>query len=184
MIPKSRPIGLAMVLLMLCGLGGYFTRTKEPVYQGKTLTAWIVQYHRYSNAHSEEALQEFKPKVVEAEKAIRAIGTNAIPFLLQKLTAKNSRPIMAMNELLDRQSLISFRFSDAQWERTWAYEGFEALGEAGRPACPELFELLNDPNPQVRYLALEILQTYKLGPPSIISPLFDPITLPPPKTRH
>jgi hypothetical protein len=185
-IPKRQGLGLILVLWMLGALAVVcFTRRNEPSYQGKTLTAWIDQYRTYSQADTVEAWKEFEPKVLEAEKAIGNISTNGIPFLLKKLTTPESRFNDFMNRFLNRQSFLPFRFRDAELERRRAVEGFRALGEVGRPACPELAKLLHDPNPQVRFSASVILFTYQQGPPHLsTTPLFDPIAVPPPKPSH
>jgi HEAT repeat protein len=49
------------------------TRTPEPRYKGQSLSDWL---HNYDHAHTQTQEQE-------AKQAIREIGTNAVPFLLQ-----------------------------------------------------------------------------------------------------
>ncbi|MBI3850319.1 MAG: hypothetical protein HY298_08530 [Verrucomicrobia bacterium] len=57
-----------------------FLRQREPKYQGKTLTAWLKV-----GGHGEGL--EDKPAI----EAVRKMGTNAIPFLLDMVRAKDSR---------------------------------------------------------------------------------------------
>lgn len=57
---------------------------KEPVYQGKPLTQWIVEAHDVGIFEQTE----------ETDAAMRAMGTNAVPFLLKEFT----RPIYGWRE--------------------------------------------------------------------------------------
>src|SRR5262245_52337592 len=61
----------------LAWLGG----PKEPVYQGKTLTQWI-------NGANDVGIFE---QTEEMNAAMRAFGTNAVPFLLKEFTRPISR---------------------------------------------------------------------------------------------
>lgn len=151
-------MGIVAGLLVVAGVVVYLSRPKEPEHAGRTLSSWIDQYRLYSQTHSVEALMKYRPKVVEAEKAIRSIGTNGIPVLLKKLKAPDAPYKTSLNNFLDRQSLIGFRFTEAQQERSRADYGFEVLGAAGAPAIPRLQELAASTNLQVRNTAVYILE--------------------------
>ncbi len=77
----------------------------------------------------------------DAKKAIRAVGTNALPSLL---------------------SLASSRGETEATCRQLARAGFEALGSDAAPAVPALTGLLDDPSPQVRSVAVRCLEA--VGP--------------------
>src|SRR5216117_1885461 len=62
--------------------------TREPVYQGKSLSAWLDQHTRngeilYANPPPGYDIERVKRAraQAEAEIAIKHIGTNALPFL-------------------------------------------------------------------------------------------------------
>src|SRR5687768_4099672 len=79
----------SLTLLLMAILGGvmwvlFASVTREPVYEGKTLSEWLenqgIDYERLGGYH------EGWPA---AKKAIEQIGTNGIPTLLRMLTAKD-----------------------------------------------------------------------------------------------
>ena len=55
-------------------------RSREPEYQGKRLSAWFKQYYRTGQRYD----QSSKDQHEQAAQAFRAIGTNAVPFLLNE----------------------------------------------------------------------------------------------------
>jgi hypothetical protein len=121
------PIHLVILLTAILGGTGCGTnkpRFKEPSYQGKPLTAWLRDYEMFQFANDTSG--EWSPpwtaedrKVREhAVQAVRQLGTNAIPVLLEMMTDNNG----------DYGRL--------------AISGFRALGAAGRPAVPTLVKSL------------------------------------------
>src|SRR5438105_4144137 len=86
---------------------------REPSYQGKSLSAWIVPFCRQTKtgwdapggpAHFEE-LQPVR-------KAVSAIGTNALPFLVASLNHRESGIHRTARQLLDKQPVAAFRLAD------------------------------------------------------------------------
>ena len=121
---------------------------REPVYRGKRLGDWVAQYGtNYWSAPNGELAKE-------AESAIRQIGTNAIPFYLRMLTAKESTLKLTLLAIIPR------RWQDRSWRHTvdghrqwWAY-GLIALGSDAKLAVPSLIALLNETNASVRCTAV------------------------------
>jgi hypothetical protein len=68
-------------------------RSSEPRYQGKSLSAWLVDFD-FESAHSPE----------KAKQAVRTIGTNSFPSLRKMLQSKDPIWTKAVIELDDRQS--------------------------------------------------------------------------------
>jgi hypothetical protein len=66
-------VALALILIAVALLS---SRTTEPPFQGKGLGAWLIEI---MNAGSD---REAEP----AKNAVRQIGTNAVPYLLQRLS--------------------------------------------------------------------------------------------------
>ena len=92
---------------------------KEPVYQGKSLSSWVDrvgQIERYNGAPE------------DAVAAIRAIGSNAVPFLLEWMPHPGAeKPVEGFPDWSDVEI--------AWW----------ALGTKGEAAIPELARIINRP---------------------------------------
>jgi hypothetical protein len=93
---------------------------RDPIYAGKSLSSWIDEIHYQ---HLRALMNTNRPGVC----ALRAIGTNAIPWLLCEIT--NQSPPDAATEL-------------RYLHQTRAKTGFWALGEIAAPAVPKLLELV------------------------------------------
>ena len=125
---------------------------KELTYQGKKLSTWLVEgSDAYRNVQTRLAVEH------ATEQAMKAVGTNAIPTLLQWLKSSPTPVREKLNKLLDRENFISYRFHTA-WDKQWlAQYGFELLGKDAMPAVPELTRLLNSLNSEQRSCAMECL---------------------------
>jgi HEAT repeat protein len=126
-------IGLLIVLL---------TRDTEPRYQGKSLSHWVdlaLEPGQKSTAKNRAAARE----------AIKSIGTNAIPTLMQWLQQDTEESWMtsqlkALLENFPINSLREWSRKPIHTRRVDAANAFLVLGEAGRPAIPELKKILYD----------------------------------------
>ena len=114
-------------------------REREPVYAGKSLRAWLREAR-----HS--------PRSVAAERAVRRIGTNAIPTLLEMLCEKDSSEPNKLESLWLRYisshtSLPTwFRFPGWYWvlyenREALATRGFTILGADAQQAVPALMQI-------------------------------------------
>jgi len=85
---------LAIILsAFLAGAGCSTLPTREPRYQGRSLTYWLNDYARTQFANDPEPwtpawTDEDRAVRARAESAVRQIGTNALPFLLKMVTSK------------------------------------------------------------------------------------------------
>lgn len=140
---------IAVFSLLVLGVGLLLPiRTGEPSYQGKRLTSWLQQYSTNHFVHRGNAADK------EAEYAIRQIGTNAIPTLLN-LFRSDSPLLRKLAQKLPAG--VSSRFYVDDHLRLASY-GFVALGTNGQPALADLIELSRQTDHDVRYRA-----TYSLG---------------------
>jgi hypothetical protein len=148
---------MAVVVVALAAL-----RSRQPHYAGRPLAYWIFQCD----------------DDLEAEKAVRAIGTNALPFLVDWVTRR--RPpwkenlCQAISKVcggLDHGILGGFYRREEI--RAWnARRGFATLGEIARPAVPELTRRLQDPKFEVWYSAMQALgRVGKVGVPPLAEAL-------------
>jgi hypothetical protein len=74
-------------------------------------------------------------------KAIRAMGTNALPVLVWMMKAQDSPLKLKLRALLQRQSLIRVPYTEAGDLHVQAAFGLCALGTNANPAVPALMDL-------------------------------------------
>lgn len=117
--------GLVLILTVLL-------RPREPSYQGKSLSSWLEQVDYGQPADRREA----------ARRAIRAMGTNALPWILREFDERGSI-FAGFNPVLRKLSggRLWFPTHDTNVRRaTW---GIWALGGLAKPAIPELLGMLD-----------------------------------------
>lgn len=147
-------VGGSLIVLLLWVVA----RDREPRWHGKRLSDWAAQYGTNHWAFRSTGAD------LEAEKAIRDIGTNAIPFLLKQLSARESEILRKLRTHLPAQwakaSILRDRSTEVR--RTAAY-GVAALGRNAAEAVPALCAIeTNHPEVDGRYTAVFALRT--LGP--------------------
>ena len=113
--------------------GVHIVQTREPVCQGKSLSAWLEELNSTS-LYTQDT----------AKAAIRELGTNAVPALRQMLLSRDSRFKLWMIKLTDNQSLLRRHFRTAADRQLMGILGCRALGPLSRPAIPALIGLLNN----------------------------------------
>jgi hypothetical protein len=140
----NKRLRLVFATLLLTGLtvAGWFTfHSREPVYHGKKLSAWLEDWSFRPEDNDEEA---YGARVAKATEAVRQIGTNALSHLLVLI---RDRPTPSplhdkINELLEKQSYVRLRLPE-QKDLSWqACEAFSVLGDGAKPAIPDLEKLL------------------------------------------
>jgi hypothetical protein len=130
----------AVTALVLVALGAVLwmvssPREHEPVYQGKSLTYWLSDFWPGRNP---------TPEKLEQDKlAVRQIGTNAIPVLLQWISAKDGPFKQKIIMWIDRHYREIFRRESSVDKNMLAVSGFSILGrtQAGS-AIPALVEII------------------------------------------
>jgi HEAT repeat protein len=128
--------GLVVILaLSTIGVLLYVSRTNEPSFQGRALSQWLEDIE---NARDDQAAEP-------ANNAVRQIGTNAIPYLLEMMRAEDSQLKETFNTLVARAHIYRFRIPDASGKHACAFVGFCALGPQAGSAIPELTVLVNNP---------------------------------------
>src|SRR5688572_9528516 len=105
----------------------------EPVFEGKRLSHWLDEYERSIPGPEWEGNKQF---LIRAEKAVRSVGTNALPWLLQELAAK---------EPTSGDKLPTNFYSGTAIKRRWlAAMGFAILGESAKFVTSNLVQLFDD----------------------------------------
>ena len=125
---------------ILCGvLAAVFLATprgpREPADQGKTLTQWIKQ-----------AMGATIPgESAEAQAAVQAIGTNALPFLLKEFARPVSRSTLPPDAKENAFPPPATHLSPEQKRVSVAAMGLTLLGTHAAPAIPDMLRHLGDP---------------------------------------
>ena len=148
---------VVLVLLVATAVAWLFLRRVEPVYNGKPLTFWAQQYG--SNHWSGR-----KELAREAEFAVQQIGTNAIPFLLDLMQARDSDLKKRLRQHVPRKWHDSLHLNDNSGKvRRMGAHGLAAVGTNAPAAVPALIKLATQhPDEDGRYIAVFALRT--LGP--------------------
>ena len=160
--------GISVVLAALAILALAFwewSRPREPVYQGKSLSAWVrelpaeekgtrgVVWAPLSGSRS-------KPELA-AEDALRHLGTNALPILVRLMHSREKGlreavasvkewSLKAYQRIFSRAQtpgisggVYEYHKTTAEKEHWDAARGLNALGPLAKPAIPELEKILN-----------------------------------------
>jgi len=135
--------------VLLIALAGFLMRRsllgREPVYQGKSLSVWLAIAER-------EDLNELRQS--PAGQAIRGIGTNALPTLLEMLRTGRGTLKQALIERSGRQRWIHLDLKSADKRRAQALTGFAVLGPLASAAVPSLSNTLTSgPTAELRWAA-------------------------------
>ena len=130
----------AVTALVLATLGVFLwillsPSEREPVYQGKTLTYWLSDFWPGRNPTPEKREQN--------KLAVRQIGTNAIPMLLQWISAKDGPVKKKMVTWISRHSWVPFRLESSVDKNMLGASGFRILGKPqASSAVPALVEIV------------------------------------------
>ena len=154
---KSFAAVVVLVFLVATAVAWLFLRRVEPVYNGKPLTSWAQQYGSNNWSGRKELARE-------AEFAVQQIGTNAIPFLLDLMQARDSNLKKRLRQHVPRKWHDPLHLNDNSGKvRRMGAHGLAALGTNAPAAVPALVELATQhPDEDGRYIAVFALRT--LGP--------------------
>jgi HEAT repeat protein len=145
----------AVLIGLLAGWGLYFLCSREPQYQGKSLSDWFDDLHESSGWSRDRA-----------EDVIRQIGPASIPFLIRYLKYHPSTNSLKskLSDWLADHPRIPIHLDPEVDHSEQAVAAFKALGPIGKPAIGELVAMLpiNDHN---SYQAAQCLAA--IGPASI-----------------
>jgi HEAT repeat protein len=147
---KRVHIALAVLLVMLAGVIAWQAmRQREPVYQGKRLSVWLEVLNRERTpSHPDDRVAQ----------AIRHMGTNALPVLIERLHGQDTRLKQLMVAWTDKQERFPFHLKSADQCRSEAISGYQALGPLASSQVPRLTDMLeHDPFPNARQAAAQVL---------------------------
>src|SRR4051812_39043202 len=87
----------ALIAITAVGFAVYTLGRREPVYQGRKLSAWLAEANMGPWPRQSR---------VPADEAIRQIGTNAFPMISQLLRSRDSVVKSKLIPLANRQSQV------------------------------------------------------------------------------
>jgi HEAT repeat protein len=149
-----RWIMVATVAVLVLILVWAVLHRREPVYEGKTLSTWVQQGR--SNQWRGAAADE-------ARFAIRQIGTNSIPFLVNLIRATDGPVKRKLRTVLPPSwhAALHLKNDSGETRRIGAH-GLVALGSNAPSAVPALIEIAtNHPDPDGRYIAVFALRSLR-----------------------
>lgn len=120
---------------------------------GGTLVLAAIWPERAQPAHGTKTLQEWlelrnsgniRDLTDESQTAIRAMGTNALPYLVSMVSARDSSLRLKLRAWAGKNPSIRKWIRTSNGERLRGAAGLEALGPIAAPAIPELIPLLGD----------------------------------------
>ena len=114
---------------------------REPVYQGKTLSQWLIEAG--SGSWPRQSL-------VPADEAIRQIGTNGFPMIATLLRSHDSALKCKLMALYYKQSFIRIKITTQYDRHLYAFAACEALGSEAKALVPEVAKALSHMDPYFR----------------------------------
>jgi HEAT repeat protein len=106
----------------------------EPQHDGQPLSVFL-RNQTYGDVRIDRAAKE----------AIRDMGSNAVPYLVEVLEARESRWRIALRDLAERHKLWRSSSPPLTTRQNDAALACEVLGPTAAPAAPALRRLVNDP---------------------------------------
>jgi hypothetical protein len=150
-----RLISIVVALILLGWLFLYLAVPKEPHYQGRTLTQWLEDYPKLATFTG--SIESRDAKIKECEQALKGMGDDAIPSLLNMLRVRNTPLKIRLASLMSHQSFIRFPLPNVTLEHYYAFIGFAILGTNAQSAAPALANVMKSPDPEVRIDAIQCL---------------------------
>ena len=141
---KRTIVFLGLIIVVIVCLATLLMRKRPLSYGGKTIYQWLEETDRSRGKVQLGPVTIFdwnKEPIDRVTEAFRAMGTNAIPILLQELIAEDS----LFHRKLKMDGLLNDMHHPGSWERrSRAAHAFLLLGNTGRSALPELTRLAGD----------------------------------------
>ena len=141
-----------VAVILLAAFGAIVLSSREPRYGGKTLSRWIADL-------PDEELPS------EQARAIRAIGTNALPSLIQWLQSFGPEWQRKGVEFLQQHTFFEWSLLDPWAKPNRAIVGLRILATNAAPAIPAVLRLMDNSHWEVRCLAIAALEA--IGAPDV-----------------
>jgi hypothetical protein len=151
-----KTIILVALLTIIVGAGcltGSHPKSNEPSYQGKSLSEWLVDFD--SPSPQTQAM---------AADAIRQIGSQGVPFLVNHLSEARLKQIkLEMKKWREKQENAVYSVPPPANPQREAMAALDALGPMAADALPALGKLRHDDPPDLQALYVAA----RIGPASV-----------------
>jgi hypothetical protein len=162
-------IRLAIVLAAVVIMGSLAfvaSRPREPRYEGRTLTEWIgdALNAQVRNVGSPASNLTNDPTWLSANRAVKQMAPEAVPWLLRLLQVKDSSLKRNVARWLDDYPRLRLRLHiRADYDDVLvAVQGLSLLGDDAKAAWPVVLQLAQSPDSSMRLRALWCLGESKL----------------------
>lgn len=129
------------LVLVLFGYRLLSSAPKVPVYEGKTFYQWATEFEKaqanYSDPNRWKAIETISI-------AIRAMGTNALPYVMADLRAQTTLKDRFLAWLAPRARFLKLKPLNASDRWVRGIRGMEVLGPLGKPYLPELITMVSN----------------------------------------
>ncbi len=132
--PRLRIVLFVVPGIIVAAVATQALHSRQPSAQGQPLDTWLEDY-------DDDTLE----LGTTAADAVREMGTNALPALLELIRSRDGRLKVALLDFLERHAAIRIALNPASYRQERAIGGFHALGPVAAPAIPELIALLGEP---------------------------------------
>lgn len=162
MKPRLRRLLLWVALPgLLVALAVWSWTPREPSWEGRSLSSWLKDFKPPSMGNPSAADEQ---SAAAAERAVRGMGTNCLPFLLRRIAQRDPTPpekmLLKLEERLEKESI------NIPWTRTQtrmdvrvfgAYRAVQALGHQAAPIVPDLQRWMCSSNVNLAYTGAILL---------------------------
>lgn len=142
-----------LAIVVVVGLASWVLRPREPVYHGKRLSQWLDEYNRAGGMDKTGPISD----------AIRAMGTNTLPFLLAHIKHTESPLKGKFFSLIGKQHWVKLPFYGADPYLETSILALSALGSNAAPICPDLLKVAENPDSSWR----GTMSLLAIGPASV-----------------
>jgi hypothetical protein len=135
------------LLAAIAGAGCFTDRhpaTNEPSYQGRLLSEWLGDFDTRNYQPKKQAV---------AADAIRHIGSQAVPFIVDRLSEVRWKQFtFEMQKWRDKEEAAAYPINRPANPRHDAFAGLDALGSVASDALPTLEKLVQQDPPDLQAL--------------------------------
>ncbi len=128
-------------ILVVVIYGLVSTAPKPPRYQGKTFYEWASELQQ---AQANYTTPDQWRKIESTSAAIRAIGTNGLPFVMADLRAEFSVKDRMIGWLSTHARFLNLKLPSVADRWTRGIRVMEVLGPLGKPYLPEIITMVSN----------------------------------------